>query len=64
MVYNEGTVDRVVRVGLGLFLVGLVFLWPRTAWAAVPAVVLLVTGFVGFCPLYRVLGIRTRRVAP
>ena len=67
MTHNEGTLDRAVRVGLGLglVLVALVFLWPKTAWAAGAAgLVLLVTGLVGFCPLYRVLGIRTRPVAP
>jgi len=63
MTRNEGTLDRVIRlvlavaaaagavaVGLGTVL-GVVL--------AVVAVILLVTAAVGFCPLYRVMGLST-----
>jgi hypothetical protein len=64
MVHNEGSIDRAVRVGIGLVLMALVFIGPRTPWAGVLGLVLLVTGLVGFCPFYRLFGIRTGPAAP
>lgn len=61
MTHNEGTIDRVIRVVLGLALLSLVFVGPHTLLGLV-GLVPLVTGLVGFCPLYRVLGVSTRRV--
>ena len=58
MLLNEGKVDRVARVVLGVALLGLVFFGPKT-WIGWFGLVPLVTGFVGFCPLYRLLGIST-----
>ena len=55
---NEGTIDRAVRIVLGLGILSLAFVGPRTPWAWV-GVVPLATGLLGFCPLYRVLGIST-----
>ncbi len=55
---NEGTLDRTLRVVLGLGLLSLAFVGPRSFLGLIGAVPLL-TGLVGFCPLYRVLGIRT-----
>lgn len=55
---NEGTLDRVLRVILGLVLISLVFVGPQTVWGWV-GVVPLLTGLVGYCPLYSVFGIRT-----
>lgn len=55
---NEGTIDRALRVILGLVVLSLVFVGPQTAWGWV-GLVPLVTGLVGFCPLYAVLGINT-----
>ena len=63
MVRNEGTVDRVVRVVLGLVLVAAwAFGWLTGTLAVVLGVVgivLIGTGAVGFCPLYRVFGMST-----
>jgi len=42
----------------GLALVSLVFVGPATPWGWI-GVVPLVTAFVSFCPLYRLLGIHT-----
>ncbi|MDX1733927.1 MAG: DUF2892 domain-containing protein [Halioglobus sp.] len=55
---NEGTLDRVIRVVLGLALLSLVFVGPQTPWGYVGLVPLL-TGLVGFCPLYRIFGLNT-----
>lgn len=63
MIQNEGMIDRVVRVIAGLALLSLVVVGPRT-WIGLVGIVPLVTGFMGYCPLYRVLGIRTCRTTP
>lgn len=58
MMTNEGTLDRGLRVALGLALLALTQLGPATPWGYLGAIPLL-TGLVGFCPLYRVFGIST-----
>lgn len=55
---NEGTVDRLVRIALGLALLALVFVGPKN-YVGLLGIVPLVTGLVGFCPLYRLVGVRT-----
>ena len=55
---NEGTIGRVLRVIVGLALIAIVFVGPQTPWGWVGLVPLL-TGLVGTCPLYTILGIRT-----
>ena len=58
---NEAGIDRVLRVVIGLVLLSLVFIGPRTAWGWIGLVPLL-TGVVGFCPLYRLVGVDTCRL--
>lgn len=55
---NEGTIDRTLRIIAGLGLLSLVFIGPQTPWGWL-GLVPLVTGLVGVCPVYSVLGIRT-----
>ena len=55
---NVGTVDKVIRIILGLVLIALVFVGPQTPWGWI-GIIPLVTGLVGICPLYSVLGINT-----
>jgi len=55
---NEGTIDRAVRIVLGLALLSLIFVGPQT-WLGLVGLVPLVTGLVGFCPLYRLAGMHT-----
>jgi hypothetical protein len=61
MTRNEGSLDRLLRVVLGVVLIALVFVGPQTPWGWI-GVVPLVTGLIGLCPLYAILGIRTCRV--
>jgi hypothetical protein len=56
---NVGAVDRLVRIVLGLGVLGLVFFGPKTSWGWV-GLVPLATGLVGTCPLYTLIGISTR----
>jgi len=55
---NEGNTDRLIRSVLGLMLLALVFIGPRTPLGWIGLVPLL-TGIFGFCPVYRLLGINT-----
>jgi hypothetical protein len=55
---NEGTIDRALRVLLGIALLSLIFVGPHTLWGLVGLVPLL-TGIVGSCPLYSLLGLST-----
>jgi len=57
---NEGTVDRGVRVAAGLALLALAATGTVGVWGWI-GVVPLLTGALGFCPLYAVLGINTCR---
>lgn len=56
---NEGAIDRAVRIILGLGALSLVVVGPKSMWGLVGAVPLL-TGLVGSCPLYSLIGINTR----
>jgi hypothetical protein len=55
---NESWPDRAFRVLLGLVLLALVFVGPKTYWGLLGLVPLL-TGLIGSCPLYTVFGIST-----
>ena len=55
---NEGKVDRVLRVAAGAALLSLVFVGPQTMWGLI-GIVPLVTGLIGNCPVYSLLGINT-----
>lgn len=61
MKINEGVVDRMLRVIVGAGLLSLAFVGPQTPWGYI-GIVPLLTGLVGFCPLYAVLGFNTRGV--
>ena len=58
---NIGTLDRVVRVIVGLSLVLGFFLNPQGTWSwlYLLGLVPLVTGLVGSCPAYTLLGLST-----
>ena len=59
---NVGTIDRIARIALGLVLITLVFVGPQTPWGWI-GIIPLATAFIGWCPAYRLLGIRTCSVA-
>ena len=58
MSVNMGGVDRTLRTLIGVVLLALVFVGPQTPWGWI-GVVPLITGLVGICPLYTLLGIKT-----
>ncbi|MGH1421249.1 MAG: YgaP family membrane protein [Hyphomonas sp.] len=55
---NEGLIDRLLRIIVGIGLIALVFVGPMTPFGWI-GVVPLFTGIVGWCPIYTVLGIKT-----
>jgi hypothetical protein len=57
---NEGTMDRVLRVSVGLALLSLVFVGPKTPWGFV-GLIFVATGLIGSCPVYTALGMNTCR---
>jgi hypothetical protein len=58
MKVNVGTVDRVVRIGAGVALVGLAIAGTIGAWGYI-GILPMLTGFFRVCPAYSVLGINT-----
>ena len=55
---NVGGIDRILRIGAGLALIGLAATGTVGAWGWI-GVVPLLTGAVGFCPAYPLLGMNT-----
>lgn len=59
---NEGTVDRALRVAVGVALIVWFFLDQGQGfwhYAKLIGAVPILTGLIGWCPLYAVLGIST-----
>jgi hypothetical protein len=52
---NVTLIDRTIRVGAGMLLLASPLLELRTYPFNLVGIVLMATGLVGFCPLYRVL---------
>lgn len=55
---NEHPIERAVRVVLGLALLAIVFVGPKT-WFGLLGIIPLATGLVGSCPLYTLFGFST-----
>ena len=55
---NVGTIDRVVRIIIGLVLIALVFVGPHTPWGWI-GIIPLATALIGFCPAYALFGLNT-----
>jgi hypothetical protein len=55
---NVGTIDRVLRVIIGLALLSQVWIGLMTPWGYI-GIIPLLTAVVGICPLYSILGVKT-----
>jgi len=62
LVVNEHPVERTLRVLVGVGLLSLVFVGPKTPWGYL-GLLPIVTGLSGICPLYSILGFSTCRVS-
>ena len=56
---NVGNIDKVIRIIAGVALGILAYMGTLGVWAWVVGAILLVTGIVGFCPAYKLLGMST-----
>lgn len=65
MKINMGKIDRILRFLLGVLVIYLYFTNQISGlWAIVLgifAIIFIITSFVGFCPVYTLLGIRTNK---
>ena len=62
---NIGVVDKVVRIVVGVGLLSLILvLEGNVRWLGLIGIVPLVTGLIGYCPLYSVLGLSTCSMKP
>ena len=55
---NVGSADRLFRIVLGVILIALVFVGPKTPWGWI-GIIPLITGFMRTCPLYSLIGFNT-----
>ena len=59
---NIGKTERLVRIVVGIGVLSLAFAGPRASWAYLGLLPLL-SGLIGWCPPYALLGISTVRVS-
>lgn len=55
---NVGSFDRSIRIIIGIILIAMVFVGPKTAWGWI-GLIPLFTGLVRWCPAYLPFGINT-----
>lgn len=55
---NEGALDRMLRLVVGVGVLALAFVGPQSPWGYVGLIPIL-TALVGSCPLYTVFGLKT-----
>ncbi|NNJ08976.1 DUF2892 domain-containing protein [Chloroflexales bacterium ZM16-3] len=61
--FNEGSIDRVVRLAVGVLLLGMAFIFLGGALQIIVGllgVIALATGTIGVCPLYMLFKINTK----
>lgn len=57
---NIGSVDKILRIILGLGILSLAFVGPKTPFGYI-GVVLIVTSFINFCPIYSIFKISSTK---
>lgn len=62
MTTNAGTIDRALRIIVGIALIALALTNTIGIWGWI-GVVPLATGLIGWCPAYSLLGIKTCKTA-
>jgi DUF2892 family protein len=62
---NVGGIDKILRIALGVGLLASIFFIPGEArWWGLLGLVPLLTGVVGWCPIYPLLGLSTCPARP
>ncbi|MFN3891422.1 MAG: DUF2892 domain-containing protein [Beijerinckiaceae bacterium] len=58
MTQNVGNLDRILRIVVGLGLLSIIFVGPKTWWGLV-GIIPLATALMRNCPAYSILGVNT-----
>ena len=58
MTQNVGNIDRILRIIVGIGLLSIVFVGPKTWWGLI-GLIPLTTAFMRNCPAYSILGVNT-----
>ncbi|PLW79161.1 YgaP family membrane protein [Cohaesibacter celericrescens] len=58
MTVNVGSLDRVLRIVVGVALLSMMFIGPKTMWGLI-GIIPLATGLMRSCPLYSIFGLNT-----
>ena len=59
---NVGSTDRVIRVILGIIVLSLLFIIEgNLKWFGLIGLIPLITGLIGYCPLYTLLKASTKK---
>ena len=58
LIVTQHPIERVIRVLVGIAILSLVFIGPKTPWGWI-GILPILTGASGLCPLYTLLGIST-----
>lgn len=58
---NIHPIERIIRVLAGIILISMAFLGPKNMWFLL-GIVPLLTGLIGWCPPYSMLGISTCKI--
>lgn len=65
MKQNMSSLDRIIRLAVAVVIAILYFTGTLTGWVAIVlgivAVILALTSILGFCPLYGLLGVSTKK---
>ena len=59
MLKNEATIDRILRIIIGLIFVYLGY--TINPWLYIVAAIGIITGLTGYCALYKIFGIKTNK---
>ena len=59
---NIHPIERVIRVVVGLVLTSMAFVGPANPWFLI-GIVPVLTGLIGWCPPYQILGINTCKLS-
>ena len=65
LIVTQHPIERVIRVLVGIAILSIVFIGPKTPWGWF-GILPILTGASGLCPLYTLLGISTcpKKAAP
>ncbi|MBA3010784.1 MAG: DUF2892 domain-containing protein [Proteobacteria bacterium] len=58
MKQNIHNIERIIRVLLGIMILALIFVGPKSWWGLI-GILPILTGLSGWCPPYQLLGIST-----